>query len=65
LAVNRQSPNASCSSISRPSRIGLSGINVFPALKDRDFSSERLTFQPDTENVQSGVDVTVMRHTTL
>jgi hypothetical protein len=40
-------------------------VNVFPALKDGDFSSERLTFQPDTENVQSGVDVTVMRHTTL
>ena len=26
-------------------------INVFPVLKDGDFSSERLTFQPDAQNV--------------
>src|SRR5467141_3818572 len=36
-------------------------VNVFPALKDGDFSSESLTFQADTEDIPSRIEVPIVR----
>ena len=44
---------------------GRTSVNVFPALKAGDFFDKRLTFQPDTEDVLSSVDIAIMRGTTL
>ena len=40
-------------------------INVFPALKGGDFQCRRRTFPPDTENVQSCVNVPIVRRTAV
>jgi len=69
--VGPERPRALCKAGRRGHLIRAGGtfedkdLNVFHALKGKDFSRGRLTFQPDASNVQRSIGVPIVRSATV